>query len=142
MNLGKETPKKDEIEAGGLQPSKPLIEFLERKIKIIDEIHKDLGAEYDKTTYESIERSLIDIRKEVKGKFRDITDPDQEFLNHTKLRKDFGEEAIQNLTKAAETFQEARENDRLNRPKATDGLEDVSFSLKNLTNLIRRQSKK
>jgi hypothetical protein len=142
MHSDKETPKKDDTRPGALQPVESLIEFFEKKTKIVDDIHTNLAAEYDKSTYESFERSLIDIRKEVKGKLKDITDPSQEFLSHTELRKNYAEEAIQNLTKAAETFQEARENERLNRPKTTDALEDASFSLKNLANLIKRQSKK
>ena len=143
MDLDKDTQKKKtEVEFGGLQPSKSLLAFLDQVIKNTDDFHKNLDTDYDKSTFKKFERRFIDLRKDIKEKIKDITNPDQEYLNHSKLRKDFTEEAIQNATKVAESFQEARENARLNFSKATDVIEDFSFSLKNLKNLIERQSKK
>jgi hypothetical protein len=142
MNLDKDPRKNKDFQLGGAHSSKSLLEFLEQAIKKTDDFHKHLGTEYDNTSYENFERRFIDLRKGLKEKLRDITDPAQEFLSHTKLRKDFTEEAIHHATRAAESFQEARENSRLNRARSTDAIEDVLLALKNLKNLIERQSKK
>jgi hypothetical protein len=142
MNLDRNPSKKEDVQLSGVNPLKSILTFLDQEIKDIDDFHKNLGTEYDKSTYEKFERKFIDLRQSIKGKLKDITDPGQEVLSGTKMRRDFAEEAIQHSTRAAESFQEARENNRLNRSKSTDAIEDVSIALKNLRNLIERQSKK
>lgn len=108
----------------------------------MDDFRKNLGTEYDQSTYEKFEQKFTDIRNNLKGKLRDIADPDQEYLNRSEMRRSFAEDAIQKATRVAENFQEARENNKLNRPKTTDAIEDLSYTLKNLKHIVERPSKK
>jgi hypothetical protein len=142
MNVNKDSAKSKDIPVADIRPSKSLLAFLEQKIKSTEDLRKNLGTEYDRSTYEKLEQSVTDMRNELKGKLRDIADPNQEYLSRSELRRNFVEDAIQKATKVAENFQEARESNKLNRPKTTDAIEGLSYALKNLRHIIKRSSEK
>lgn len=119
-----------------ITPSESLLTLLEQEIKSVDDIRENLASEYDVTTYEKFERHFIDLRNKFKNKLLDISDPDQAYLMRSEARKASLDQIIQKATSVAESFQEARENKRLNRPKSVDAIEDLSYALKNLMHLI------
>jgi hypothetical protein len=142
MKLDKNLQKNEGESAGSIGPSDTFSLFLEREINNTEDLRKNLGTEYDKSSLDKIERNLAERRNELKGRLKDITNPDHEFINRSDLRKKFTEEAIQKYTRVAENIQEARESEKLNRPKTTDAIEDLGYALKNLKHLIFPQSKK
>jgi hypothetical protein len=127
--------KRDEMHGPGASPSTSLMEFLEEEIIKLEEFRNSLRTQYDNTTYDEFERRFNDLRNVFKRKSMDISDSDQEFLNHAESRRIAVEQIFNCATKVAQRFQEARENNRLDRPQCTSALEDLVYAIMNLKNL-------
>ena len=136
MTLDKNISNNTNSEAGKLRPSLPLFSFLNEEISKTNDFYQSLEAKYDKSVYEQFEKRFIDLRNKFKAKLQDISDPDQEFINKSEMRRISIEQILTCATIVAGKFQEARENDRLDRSSCTDGLENLLYALKNLKHLI------
>ena len=116
-------------------PSESLLKFLEEESTKLEEFRNNLKTEYDTTTYEEFEKRFNDLRNTFKRKSMDISDPDNGFLTRAENRKKTVEQILDCATRVAQRFQEARENQRLDRPQCTSALEDLVYSIKNLRSL-------
>jgi len=141
MALDKNISENGQKETGGFRPSQSLLSFLDDEINKTDDFYKNLSIEYHETIYKEFEDRFISLRNKFKGKLQDISDPDNEFINHTDMRKNSVEQIILCATNVAGKFQEARENNRLDRSSCTDALENLIYAIKNLKHLIEEQGK-
>lgn len=142
MKVDRNTSTNHRIEtSSGTDPSRSLLNILNREITSTSDIHKNLSGEYDETVYEKLERKFIDSRNNFKGKLKDISDKHYSYVNRSEQRKEAIGKILKSSTEVAERFQEAREAKRLDRPKCTDSLEDHIYDLKNLKHLIEEQDK-
>ena len=142
MKVDRNTSTNRRIESSsGTDPSRSLLDILNREITSTSDIHKNLSGEYDETVYEKLERKFIDSRNNFKGKLKDISDEHYSYVNRSEQRKEAIGKILKSSTDVAERFQEAREAKRLDRPKCTDSLEDHIYDLKNLKHLIEEQGK-
>lgn len=141
MKLNQTLSENSDKETGGYFPSQSFVLFLEGEIDKTDEFYKNLGAEYDITIYEEFEIRFIELRNKFKGKLQNFSDPDYEFINHTEMRRNSIEQILSSATAVAGKFQEARENNRLDRASCTDALENLIYAIKNLAHLIQEQGK-
>lgn len=128
-------------ETPGVRPSPTLVPFLEEETRKLEEFRANLQNGYDATTYEEFEKRFNDLRMTFKQKAKDFSDPDNEFLNSTELRRKTMQEILDCATVVAQRFQEARENNRLDRPRCTSALEDLTYAIKNLGTLVKEQGK-
>ena len=126
---------------GKHSPSPSLLAFLEEEIGKTDDFYKNLEASYDKTIYEQFEKRFIDLRNKFKARLQDISDPDQEFITQSEMRRNSIEQILTCATSVAGKFQQAREDDRLDRSSCTDALENLIYAIKNLKYLIEEQGK-
>lgn len=127
--------------AGGTSSSQALLDTVNKEIAAVNDIYENLSTNYDESAFEKFEKRFIEIRKLFKGKLMDISDIHYSFLNRSEKRKEIVNKILKMATVVAEIFQESRENKRLNRPKCTGALEDLSIELKNLKTLIEQQEK-
>lgn len=134
-------PKSTENEFGGISPSPEFLPFLERELKQTEDIHAQLKSDYAASVYERFERDFIQMRKRFKDKLQLHSDADSVFLTHSEMRKQATEHILNCATIVAERFQEARENNRLDRPKTTDALENLINAIKNLRTLSEKAVK-
>ena len=132
-NLSNSTEKP--MHGADASPSESLLKFLEEESTKLEEFRNNLKTEYDATTYEEFEKRFNDLRNTFKRKSMDISDPDNGFLTRTENRKKTVEQILDCATRVAQRFQEARENQRLDRPQCTSALEDLVYSIKNLRSL-------
>jgi hypothetical protein len=123
---------------GGFDPSRSLLEILNREIESASDVHKNLSTEYAEPVYEKFERKFIDSRNNFKGMIKDISDEHYPYVNRSEQRKEALGKILRSSTEVAERFQEAREAKRLDRPKCTDSLEDHIYDLKNFKHLIEQ----
>jgi hypothetical protein len=136
MTFDKNISNNTNNEAGKLRPSLSLFAFLDEEISKTNDFYKSLEPKYDKSVYEQFEKRFIDLRNKFKAKLQDISDPDQEFINKSEMRRKSTEQILACATAIVGKFQEARENDRLDRSSCTDALENLLYALKNLKHLI------
>lgn len=125
-------------EIGSYRPSAEFLAFLANEISHTEDIYKNLKADKPAAAYEQLESNFIELRKRFKHKLQVISDKDYAFLTHSDLRKQATAHILECATAVAQRFQEARENNRLDRPKATDALENLINAIKNLKELSER----
>ena len=139
MSLDKNISENKGKNTGGFHPSPSLYAFLVEEIARTDDFYRNLEAKYDKSIYEQFEKRFIDLRNTFKGKLLDISNPYYEFINQSEMRRTSVEQILACATIVVSKFQEAGENDRLDRSSCTDALENLLYAIKNLKHLIEEQ---
>lgn len=141
MSLDKNISENKSKGTGGFRPSPSLLVFLVEEITKTDDFYKNLESKYDKSIYEQFEKRFIDLRNKFKGKLQDISNPDYEFINQSEMRRKSVEQILTCATTVVAKFQEAGENNRLDRSSCTDALENLLYAIKNLKHIIEEQGK-
>ncbi len=135
MELGKNTSPNNET-PDAFRARQSLLGILAQELKKLDDIYKNLLPQYDKIVYENFEKRFIQTRNTFKGMLVNISDLHYAYVNRSEKRKEYINQIIKYSTEVAERFQESRENDRFDRPKCTDSLENLIYAFKNLKHLI------
>lgn len=134
--------KNKELKPGGTKPSASFRLSLDDDINKMKDLRNNLGIENDKYVYDKIERDLNDRRNRLKGRLMDTEDPDYEYLNRSESRRNSTKEVLDQYTHAAGIFQQAQENNRVDRSKATDSIENLTYKLINLKHHTDHSSEK
>ena len=141
MTLDKNLSENKNNEAGKFRPSLFLLALIDEETTKTRDLYNNLEAKYDKTVYEQFEKRFFDLRNKFKAKLQDMSDPDYEFINQSEMLRNALEQILNCATTVAAKFQEARENDKLDRSSCTDALETLIFKIKNLKTIMAEQGK-
>jgi hypothetical protein len=139
MKLGQTTSENNlGHEADGANSVASLLKIVNEELVRVEDTYNNLLTDYEDDVYEKFEKKFIEIRNKFKGKLKDITDEHYSYITRSENRKNAVEKILNSSTAVAERFQEARENQRLNRPSVTNSLEDLKYDLKNLKHLLEQ----
>jgi len=141
LELSTSSLEQEDKQSSGFPSSQSLPKTLVEEIKRVEDFQQNLLPEYDVSTYEQFEKWFIRLRNSFKGKLQDISDSDYEFLNRSEMRKKSVEHILTCASSVARKFQEAQENNRLDRVGCIDALENLIYAMKNLLFLIDNQHK-
>ena len=142
MKLSQTPLDGEEKRTANARSAQPLLAILIEEIRRLEDFYQNLLPEYDVSIYERFEKRFTGLRNEFKGKLQDISDPDYEFLNRSEMRRESVEQILTCASSVARKFQEAQENNRLDRVGCIDALGNLIYAMKNLFVLIDSQGKK
>jgi hypothetical protein len=124
------------FDASAVFSPRNFLTMLADEIASLDDFYKNMTKEYDASVYELFEERFMALRNKFRSMLSDTSDPNYEFINRSQIRKEQVKRIINNSTEVGFHFQEARETNRLDRPRTSDGIEDLISSIKNLHNAI------